>query len=208
MDYSVSFWNRIARRYAKSPVSNMKAYEQKLAITRDYLNPDMEVMEFGCGTGSTAILHAPYVKHYHAIDVSPRMIEIALEKVGAQAVPNLSFEVSALEEYSAGEATFDAVLGMNIVHLMHEPQAVVQQVFELLKPGGVFVSSTACLSDTMPWLRFITPLGSRLGLIPHVEFFEFSQLLAWLRAAGFVIENSIAPTRESPGALIVASRPA
>jgi cyclopropane fatty-acyl-phospholipid synthase-like methyltransferase len=37
---------------------------------------DMEVLEFGCGTGSTAIVHAPHVKELRAIDISEKMIGI------------------------------------------------------------------------------------------------------------------------------------
>ena len=75
MDYSISFWDRIAVRYAKNPVSDKAAYQKKLVLTQQYLSADMNVLDFGCGTGSTAIVHAPYVNSYHAIDVSPRMIE-------------------------------------------------------------------------------------------------------------------------------------
>ena len=52
------FWNRIAGKYARQPISDEETYEKKLAITRKYLTPESEVFEFGCGTGSTAILHA------------------------------------------------------------------------------------------------------------------------------------------------------
>ena len=78
------FWDKIADRYAKKPVSDEAAYQKKLRVTRDYLRPDMDVLEFGCGTGSTAITHAPFVKHIQAIDISSRMIEIAHGKVTSQ----------------------------------------------------------------------------------------------------------------------------
>ena len=58
------FWDRMAKGYAKSPVKDQAAYEKKLEITRGCFPPDAEVLEFGCGTGSTALLHAPHVKHY------------------------------------------------------------------------------------------------------------------------------------------------
>ena len=41
---------------------------------------------------STAISHAPYVKHIHAIDISSKMIEIAHGKVDAEKVTNVTFE--------------------------------------------------------------------------------------------------------------------
>ena len=82
MDQSTKFWDRIADRYSKQPIADEAAYEKKLRITREYFRPDMEVLEIGCGTGSTAIVHAPYVKHIQAIDLSSKMIEIAHAKAG------------------------------------------------------------------------------------------------------------------------------
>ena len=58
------FWNRIANRYSKQPVGDETAYQKKLQITRDYLEPHMEVLELGCGTGSTAIAHAPPARQH------------------------------------------------------------------------------------------------------------------------------------------------
>jgi len=43
----------------------------------------MQVLEFGRGTGSTAIAHALYVKHIHATDVSSKMFEITQGKADA-----------------------------------------------------------------------------------------------------------------------------
>ena len=48
MGTSTRFWDRIAEGYAKKPVANQAAYEEKLRITRGYFTPDMELLEFGC----------------------------------------------------------------------------------------------------------------------------------------------------------------
>ena len=86
MDRSVKFWDKIAERYSKRPIADEVAYQKKLQVTREYFRPDMEVLELGCGTGSTAILHAPYVKHILAIDISSKMIDIAQAKADAKSV--------------------------------------------------------------------------------------------------------------------------
>ena len=80
MTGSKKFWDRIAKRYEKKPVGDEAAYQRKLATTREYFRPSMEVLEIGCGTGSTAIAHAPYVAHIRATDISEKMIEIAKGK--------------------------------------------------------------------------------------------------------------------------------
>ena len=64
MNQSVKFWDKIADKYSKQPIVDEASYQKKLQITQEYFKPDMEVLEFGCGTGSTAIIHAPlYIKN-------------------------------------------------------------------------------------------------------------------------------------------------
>jgi ubiquinone/menaquinone biosynthesis C-methylase UbiE len=59
---SARFWDLFAERYAKTPVANEVMYQKKLEATQRYFKSDMHVLEFGCGTGSTALVHAPFVK--------------------------------------------------------------------------------------------------------------------------------------------------
>ena len=40
----------------------------------------MEVLDFGCGTGSTTISHGPFVRRIRAIDISSETIELARRK--------------------------------------------------------------------------------------------------------------------------------
>lgn len=187
------FWDRLARRYARSPIKDEAAYRKKLDITREYLTPDMQVLEFGCGTGSTALLHAPYVKHIHAIDFSGKMIEIAIDKARDAGVENVSFARSAIEELAVPERTYDAVLALNVLHLVERPEDVLESVYSLLKPGGVFVSSTACIGDTMGFFRYIGPIGRRLGLLPQLSIFRRQELLDSLVKTGFVVEREWQP---------------
>ena len=77
MTQTPRIWNWIAKRYAKSPVKNEIVYQKKLQVTQEYFKPNMKVLEFGCGTGSTAIAHASYVNHILAADFSENMLEIA-----------------------------------------------------------------------------------------------------------------------------------
>ena len=84
MSGSARFWDKIALKYSKQPVRDEAAYRRKLEVTRDYLRRDIQVFEIGCGTGSTAIAHAPHVAHIHSIDISGKMIEIARRKAAAK----------------------------------------------------------------------------------------------------------------------------
>ncbi len=188
MDQSIKFWDKIAERYSRQPIADEATYKKKLQVTREYLQPGMEVLEFGCGTGSTAITHAPYVKHIHAIDISSKMIEIAQGKADAEKVTNVTFEQSTIEETSVSDQTLDAVLGLSILHLLDNRDEVITKVHKMLKPGGIFVTSTACIGDTMKFFKIVAPIGKFLGLIPFVKVFTTRELEDSLIDADFEID--------------------
>lgn len=193
MRRSDKFWDRIAKRYAEQPIADEESYKKKLAITREYLAPEMEVLEIGCGTGSTAIAHAAYVKHILATDISSKMIEIARAKAEADNVNNVTFRQAGVEDLGLPDQSLDAVLALSILHLLENRDEAIAKVHRLLKPGGVFVSSTACLGGTMRILKCVLPIGRFLGLLPLVRFFTEKELRASMINAGFEIEHQWQP---------------
>jgi ubiquinone/menaquinone biosynthesis C-methylase UbiE len=193
MNQQSKFWDKHADRYSKRPVADEDAYRKKLQITRQYLKPDMEVLEFGCGTGSTAIAHAPYVKHIQAIDISTKMIEIAQAKAAANNVENVTFRTSSIDEFSVPDQTFDAVLGLSILHLLDNKEEVISKVHKMLKPGGVFVTSTVCIGDMMKFFKVIGPIGKFFGLLPVLDVFTAKELEDSLTDAGFEIAHQWQP---------------
>ena len=100
------FWDRSAARYARRPIADEAAYQVKLEKTRAYLRPAMAILEFGCGTGSTALSHAPCVRHIRAIDISPKMVGIARDKAEAAGVGNVTFEPAAIDGFEAPDDSF------------------------------------------------------------------------------------------------------
>lgn len=195
MNPSSKFWDRIADRYSKKPVADEASYQKKLEVTRTYLRPDMEVLEFGCGTGSTAITHSPYVKHIRAIDISSKMLEIARGKAVLGGIENVTFEQATIEDVSVPDHSLDVVLGLSILHLLDNKEEAIAKVHRMLKPGGVFVTSTACLGDTMKFFKVIAPVGTLLGLMPLLKVFTTDELVASLTAAGFEIDHQWQPGR-------------
>ena len=193
MVQSERFWDRLASRYSRTPVSDEAAYQKKLQVTRGYFRPDMEVLEFGCGTGSTAIVHAPYVKHIRAIDISSSMIEIAQGKADAKGIGNVTFAHLSMDELELADQTLDVVLGLNILHLLDNWDKTLPRVYNMLKPGGLFVSSTACIADMNMFFRFIASLGNFLLLIPQVSVFSSGELEDSLTGVGFEIDHQWHP---------------
>jgi ubiquinone/menaquinone biosynthesis C-methylase UbiE len=180
-----AFWDRMAARYASQPIADLASYEKKLAVTREYLRPDMEVLEFGCGTGSTAILHAPYVNHIHAIDISSKMLEIAQRKAIAADITNLTFTRAGIDEWDMRDPSYDAVLGLSILHLLRDKDAVIAKVHRMLKPDGVFVTSTACIRDMSLPRQLLAGVIRLVRFVPNLAVFSETELVASLVDAGF-----------------------
>ncbi len=187
MANKAAIWDKMAEKYSRQPITNQEAYEIKLDLTREYFTPESEVLEFGCGTGSTALLHAPYVKHIDATDVSGEMIRIALEKRDAQGIDNVHFAVADMDDYAIETEKYDAILGMNILHLVDDRHAVIRNVLKALKPGGHFISSTMCLREKLPFMLMepLFPVMHAIGKWPRVRRFNVNRLQEDIEAIGF-----------------------
>lgn len=205
MKSSARFWDKVADRYSKQPVADEASYQTKLGVTRKYLRADMKVLEIGCGTGSTAISHAPHVAHIRAIDISSNMIEIARAKAEEAGVDNVTFDCASIDEVCASEERYDAVLALSILHLVDDREAVIARVYDMLEPRGVFVTSTVCLGGWKKLFRAVVPIGQVLGLLPLLRFFGVAELVESLTDAGFEIAHRWQPG-EDKAVFIVASK--
>lgn len=160
------FWNRAARKYAASRVADQAGYDRTLARTRDLLTRTDSVLELGCGTGTTALFLASHVGRILATDVSAEMIAIAKEKAASAPQTNAAFTVATPETVCATEGPFDAVLAFNLLHLLEDRRGALRRVHALLKPGGLLVTKTACLSEMNPLLRLLLPAMQVLRKAP------------------------------------------
>ena len=207
MSKSDKFWDSKAEAYAKSQISDEETYQRKLAETQAFLTPDMRIIEFGCGTGTTAVHHAPYVQHIDAIDVSEKMLEIGRGRAKEASVENITFTQGTLAEFNAEAGSVDAVLGLNVIHLMPNRQEVIAEVARILKPGGIFVSSTGCLGNSyLRFIKLLVPLGKLLGLMPDVYIMTESELANDISSAGFTIETQWHHGSKGIGVFIIARK--
>ncbi|MEL7476490.1 MAG: class I SAM-dependent methyltransferase, partial [Cyanobacteria bacterium J06555_12] len=140
------------------------------------------------------------------IDFSSKMLDIARGKAEAAGIGNLTFEQATIEDLEVAEGALDVVLGLSILHLLEDKEAAIAKVFTMLKPGGVFVSSTACLADFMNWFKFVAPLADFLGLIPHVKVISEQELVESLTNTGFQIDYRWTPGK-GKAVFIVAKKP-
>ncbi|MCO4777096.1 class I SAM-dependent methyltransferase [Lentibacter algarum] len=186
---SKTFWDKMAPKYAESQMRSVEDYEHTLARTLSHLTPEMRVLEMGCGTGTTALRLAPHVKAFVGTDQSSEMIRIARDKA-ADEHSNLEFRVLGAAESAQLEEGFDVVMGFNLFHLVPDADAVLADIFKMLKPGGLMISKTPCLMDkAFGWKRFLVagmlPILKRIGKAPDVGLWRIADVDRRIADAGF-----------------------
>ena len=148
-------------------------------------------MELGCGTGTTAVSLAPSVAAYLATDISSEMCRIGRQRAEEAGLSNLTFATGTIETQELGDAgSFDAVLSFNHLHLVPDPAATIAAAHRLLKPGGLLIAKTICMSDSFK-LRLMKPLIGLMKLLGKapgtVTFFGVEDHDEMISSAGFDI---------------------
>ncbi|SDR31576.1 class I SAM-dependent methyltransferase [Pseudovibrio sp. Tun.PSC04-5.I4] len=181
------FWDKQAPGYVARPMKDTASYERAMERVRSYLSQDQEVLEMGCGSGSTALLISPFVKHITASDISLKMIEFGREKAQKDGVENVSFVHSPAQGNSLQGKTYDVVMAFNLIHLIKDATGTIKQTHSLLKPGGLFISKTPCLGDAAFYWRWLINVARFVGYAPYVKYFKQRELARSIETAGFTI---------------------
>ncbi len=198
MSNDEKFWDKVAAKYAKSPIKNMEAYNTTMDRTRSHLSKGDSVLEVGCGTGSTALLLADNVDHITASDISGNMLEIAKGKARNQHVENVDFVQWTLPDEAPMEGPFDAVMAFNFLHLVEDTPEAIRRLKALLKPDGVFISKTVCLGEKAWFWMPIIAVMRLFGFAPFVRSLKFREIEDLITEAGFrIIETGVYPAPSS-----------
>lgn len=180
MNKTEKFWDKIANRYDQIEQKDEQIRIKIIEKTKQYLKISDNVLDYGCGTGLMSNEIAGNVKMIRAIDISSKMIEIAKRKADERKIENIDYVRSTIFDERYKRGSFDVILAFYILHLVEDPQNVIQQINELLKPGGLIISATPCMGKNT-FLSIGLSLLSKIGLIPNFRRFKTSEL-----------ENSIA----------------
>ena len=181
------FWDLLSTSYDAD--EGDPAQRQDLELMHRYLQPDDTVLEFACGTGTLALHIAGWVKEIHGIDISGKMVAAAERKAAERKVENIHFAHTTIFEARYPKESFDVIMAFNILHLLKDAHLAVQRIYELLKPGGYFISSTPCLGEKKSLLnRLLSPIimvPSKIGIIPYVRLFKIHELEGLLAHENF-----------------------
>lgn len=149
MNKTKNFWDKQAKKYDYSERQFEPVFKNVIAKTKIFFNRNDNVLDYGCATGTKTLELADSTKYILGLDISSEMISEATKKKDEISFDNVNFLQGTIFDNNFENASFDKIIAFGIIHLLDDKEKVIQKIYELLKPGGLFISSTACLKDRM-----------------------------------------------------------
>src|SRR5215207_4150119 len=138
------------------------------------VDPDADVADLGCGTGSLTATLAPFVRRVIGVDASAPMLAAARRRLDG--ATNVDLRQGELETVPIENAHVDAAVMSLVLHYIAEPAKALGEAARVLRPGGRLI-----VVDMMPHDR--EEYRQQMG---HVwQGFSAEQMTEWLSAAGF-----------------------
>ena len=142
MTAPADFWDQHAASFDNEADHGLRDPAVR-AAWRTVLTPHLPpapaaVADLGCGTGSLSVLLAELGYDLTGVDVSGRMIAVAGEKASrARVAINLVVGDAAQPPLRAG--SFDVVLSRHVLWMFDDPDRVLSNWTDLLRPAGTLV---------------------------------------------------------------------
>jgi 2-polyprenyl-3-methyl-5-hydroxy-6-metoxy-1,4-benzoquinol methylase len=142
-----------------------------------------EIAEVGCGHGLISILLSLKTKSLIGYDIDEKSIKYAQSLIQKLGLYNISFE-QYNGTFDSIDKTYDAVISMDVIEHVYDPIAFLQNVFKILRPGGMLILGTT---------NGLIANGNRCIIRTHSRFhiMEYApdELSNFLNESGFSIES-------------------
>jgi len=131
-DEAAATWDEKPRR-VKTARDVAAAIARRVELSRE-----MDVLDFGCGTGLLSLALQPLVRSVTGVDTSPGMLDVLRAKVregGITSVATVLLERGARPVLPAGP--FDLVVSSMALHHVEDLASLFRAFRSCLRPGGL-----------------------------------------------------------------------
>jgi len=115
--------------------------------TQIALTNDMDIMDFGCGTGLLTIELLPLVRSITGVDSSQGMLDIFNMKIAKLQLNKVSIVLLDLDKGDTLAGHYDLVLSNMTLHHIKEIEPLFAQFYKIITPGGCLCIADLDLDD-------------------------------------------------------------
>lgn len=192
-------FDAMAEKYDNSFGYSPEKRQRKLDWLADacQLSEGKIAVELGCGTGLSTQEFAKHGAAMHAVDISWRMLKLALD---SRQYPNSAYEVADAGVLPFPSESFDAVIGTFILHHI-ELDVVISEIHRICKPGArIAFSEPNMLNPLVALIKHVPAIKAKMGESPDETAYFRWTLERQLREVGFD-EINIVPIEFMPSTL-------
>ncbi|MCX5814052.1 MAG: class I SAM-dependent methyltransferase [Proteobacteria bacterium] len=146
----------IAKRDFDKEAASWDENPARVKLTKDIANaiskqivltPDMDVMDFGCGTGLLTIQLQPLVRSITGVDSSQGMLDILNMKIAKLKLNKVGAVLIDLDKGDVLTGNYDLVLSNMTLHHIKEIEPLFAQFYKVTAPGGYLCIADLDLDD-------------------------------------------------------------
>jgi 2-polyprenyl-3-methyl-5-hydroxy-6-metoxy-1,4-benzoquinol methylase len=100
------------------------------------LSRDMDVLDFGCGTGLIALQFAPHVRSVTGVDTSRGMLDVFQHKAQCMSLDNIRLSHLKTEDGGSIAGQYHLITSSMTLHHVQDTQKLLKQFHQALLPGG------------------------------------------------------------------------
>jgi ubiquinone/menaquinone biosynthesis C-methylase UbiE len=116
------------------------------AIKKDVvLTSDMDVLDFGCGTGLVTLQIQPFIHSITGVDSSEGMIDILRQKIGKMNLTNVKTRLLDMENGDVLEGSYHLIVSSMTFHHIKDIKALLDHFYHVALPSGYL-----CIADLDP----------------------------------------------------------
>lgn len=106
------------------------------------LTPDMDVLDFGCGTGLLTFALQPFVRSITGVDSSRGMLDVFEKKIKEQNLNNIKANYLDLDNGGVLSGSYHLIVSSMTLHHIKEIGPLLKQFHRVMVPSG-----SLCIAD-------------------------------------------------------------
>lgn len=135
------FWDKVSGFYdLVETVYNGKVYRGLGRRVAEEIEPNDMVLECACGTGAISRYIAPKCRQLIATDFSKGMLKQTAKH--CRKYDNVTIRRADMTRLRCRDNRFDKVVAGNVIHLLDEPYAAIDELMRVCKAGGSVIVPT------------------------------------------------------------------